>query len=481
MKAEGKGKLLLFKIQSGIDIHLQQLSVARLFKSMSLEMPEKKGIQSFDIPIIPKKEDFMLFPFRQLSATIVGGGSWKATDFSNEAVLKKSTNLMRGVPAYLNHVQLVMKEIGNIGDPEWTPAYKNDKGDLIPSGIDAPFVIDSLLQPELCRKLSSPVSPINSCSVTVVFDWEASHDFEREGDFYWHIGEMIDDGKGTEMVRRIATKIIAYEESSLVWLGADPYAKMLDSTGQVVNIDRASAFAKHKLAQDPDQSKYDPTAKFWVFDCLDSEKFLHLSKSSTEFIEPKTEKTHHMNEELLQFLSAGFGIKIEDLKAGKFDKASADKFKIVASDSFSKMKSVEDFEKEVQAKTKAEGELATTKTELTKVQGEKTAIEQEKTKLEPMAKIGTDVLKAGKDEAKRLYGIFSKQKPEKTILDEIEAEIDFLKLEKKIEMFGGQAISQFGGSCSKCGNKDIKFRSSVPKEGEEGGNEEESFNLADHI
>lgn len=476
-KAEGKGKLCLFNIQGEVERQLQIAARERLFESLGLAKPEKKTLQRFDIPIIPKQGDFMLFPFRQLSATIVGAGTYKATDFSKDNVLKRSTPLLMGRPAYLNHMQIVGKEVGTIGDPEWSGGYKNSKGEPVPAGIEAPFVIDSVLEPELCRKMSSPISPIDSCSVTVIFEWEASHEFERDGDFYWHLGETIDD----EMVRRIATKIIAYEESSLVWLGADPFAKMLDDKGQVINIDKAGAFAKHKLADNPDQAKYDPERKFYVFDCLDSEKFLHLSKSIAKFIEPKTENVINMNEELLAFLAAKFGCTVEELKTGKFDKAKAEKFTIVAADSFAKMKTSEDFEKEVQAKAAAETKITTLTSEVETLKADKTKLEGEKASLAPMATVGTNVLTAAKDEAKRIYGIFSKGKPDATITAEIEGETDFTKLEKKIEMWGGKAVSEFGGSCAKCGHKEIKFRNSVPKEGGEGGEKEEDFNLAESL
>lgn len=481
-KAEGKGKLCLFNVQGEVEKQLQIIARERLCESLGMAKPEKKSFQRLDIPIIPKEGDFMLFPFRQLSATIVGGGTWKATDFSKDGVLKRGTKLLNGVPAYLNHIQMVGKEIGTIGEAEWSGPYKNSKGDQVPGGIEAPFVIDSVLEPDLCRKMSSPNSPITSCSVTVIFEWEASHEFEREGDFYWHLGEVIKDGDGNdEMVRRIVTKITAFEESSLVWMGADPFAKMLDDSGQVINIDKAAAFAKYKLSEDPERAKYDPERKFYVVDCLDSEKFLHLSKSSAKFIEPKTENVINMNEELLLFLAAGFGVTVDDLKAGKVTKAQAEKFKIVGSEAFAKMKSAEDFQKEVDAKTALETKVTDLNNEIATLKADKTKLEGEKTTLSATATIGTSVLTKAREEAKRVYGIFSKGKPEKTITDEIEAEVDFEKLEKKIEMWGGKAISEFGGSCAKCGSKEIKFRSSVPTGGEKGEDKEEEFNLAESI
>jgi hypothetical protein len=462
MRSEGKGSLSLFNIQSGIDKELNLLGAHRIYEKLGMAKPEAKIVQSFEMPLIPKQEDFFLFPFRHLSATTVGGGTYKATDFSKEGVLKKAYSLLRGKPAYMNHIQLIGQGIGTIGDTEWVPQYKNSKGDLVPGGIEGPFVIDGILHPELVRQLSAPVSPIDSCSVTVAFEWEASHEFEHDSDFFWHLGEIIKDGDGhDEMVRRIVTKILAFEESSLVWMGADPFAKMLNDKGEVINIDRAAAYAKNKFSADRNNAKWDPAAKYFVVDCLDKDFLLHLSKSIIDLEKPKPEKTHHMNEELLLFLAAGFGITVEDLKAGKFEKTKFEKFKIVPTESFAKMKTSEDFEKEVTAKTKVEGELATTKTELTKVQGEKVALETQLTASKALADIGTAQLKAAKDECKRIYGIFAKGKEDKTIADEIEAETSIVKLDAKIKMFGGSAISEFGGKCGECGSSNINFRSSA--------------------
>jgi hypothetical protein len=65
---------------------------------------------------------------------------------------------------------------------------------------------------------------IHSASVDVIFEFEKSHpDLE---DFYYHLGETI-NGK---FVALVATKILSYGEISLVWQGADGFAKRLDLT-----------------------------------------------------------------------------------------------------------------------------------------------------------------------------------------------------------------------------------------------------------
>lgn len=460
VKASGQNNLILFNDQSDIDRELQKLASDRLFEKLGLEKPAKKLLQKFDIPVIPQQEDFMFFPFRHISATTVGGGSWKATDFSVGNVLKKSTNLLYKKPAYINHNQQVGKAVGTIGEPEWVGSYKHTNGFQIPGGIEAPFILDSKLEPELCRQLSSPVSPIDAASVSVFFEWEASHEFEREGDFYWHIGEEID---GT-MVRRIVTNIVDYMESSLVYMGADPYARGVGEKGEIVSIDRASAYSKSKFSDVPELQKYKPNATYYLFDCLDPEKVLHLSKSNLNFNKPKPENIITMNEELLALLAVHFGTTVDALKTGAFKKADAEKFTVTKTEDFSKMKTAEVFTKLEGEKTEAETKLATANTELTKVKGEKESLEQEKKTNESFLKVGKDTLAAAQAEAKRVYGVFAKGKVEKSIEEELEKETDIAKLNAKIAMFGGSAIGQFGAKCTKCGSEEVEFRQSKNQE-----------------
>jgi len=449
--------LTLFRVQSDTDKLLQEQAAKRIFESMGLELPKdrKTSAQSFDIPLIPKKEDFYMFPFRHISATIVGGGSWKATDFSEGTVLKKSTSLLRDKPAYLNHIQMVGKEIGNVGETEWVPGYKNSNGDEVPGGIEAPFVIDGILNPELVRRMSSPVSPITSASVTVLFDWEASHEFEFNGDFYWHLGEIIDD----EMVRRIATKIIGYEESSLVWAGADPYAKMLSPNGELINIDHASMYAKNKFSDDPENRIYEPNRKYFVCDCFDDQKLLHLQNSALHFDKEQNDNLK-MNKDLLELLASIFGTTAADIGTGKFSKADAEKV-IASKEAFTQMKTnAENFQKVTAEKEAADAKVVSLEAEIATIKAAKTTLEAEKTASAALAKVGTEVLEASKKEAKRLYGVFAGDKVDPTIEAEIDAATSLEAVNAKLKLFGGKAVTEFGGHCAKCGSTDISFRSS---------------------
>lgn len=457
-KLSGQDRLFYVGIDSFLRRQISEdfeIEGRELLKTLGFDMP------AADLPLIPNKEDFYYFPFRHLSATIVGGGTWKATDFSEDSVLEKSTKLIKHKPAYRNHELYVGNAIGYIGDPMWKKAYKNSKGDKVPGGIDAPFVIDGKIHPKLVREMSSPVSPVTSASVTTVFEWEASHEFEHEGDFYWHLGEDVD---GT-MVRRVVKEIIDYEESSLVWLGADPYAKMLDENGQVINIDRAGAFSKPrgtKIYTDFAGKKY------YVFDCSDKERLIHLSKSTRKPNEfSSTPKFNKVMDELLAFLAEQLETTPEKIKEGKFSKADAQAavMFVKKTDHAKLKKDSEDLAAATTKVTSLEAEVTTLKAADTTAKAQITELTKFKTDNEPMVKVGTSTLSAAKESAKKTYSLFAKGQPEATITKQIEDATDLVALDALVKMWGGKLVTEYGAVCKKCNSTEVEFRSSVPDVG----------------
>lgn len=472
MKATGKVSLSLFNCNLDLERKLRLISNEALFEKLGLAKPDKKQLDA-GIPITPQLADFAYFPFRHLSAGIVAGGTWRATDFSDEAVLKRSKNLLQNKPAYKNHYQMVGEEIGYIGETEWVKSYTHPEFGKIPAGIEAPFIIDSVLEPDLCRKLNWPISPIQSCSVTVIFEWEASHDFEHEGDFYYHLGEMVDG----EMVRRIVVNILDYGESSLVWQGADPFAKMLDkTTGKIIDVDRTAQFSKPKFGEDLSLEKWESKRLFFAFDSMSKKELLNLSKSFEEN-KPTPENVNTMDKDLLALLASLFGTTSENLEKGTFKKGDAEKYSILKKEDFTKMKSADDFQKEVDAKVKAEASVVTLTGEVTTLKGEKKVLEDAATLAKPKVDMADSLVTKSKEEAKRIYGIFAKGKPDAAIVTEIEGETTLEKLEAKIKMWGGQALTEFGGQCNKCKSNDISFRSSKTNPEDSDGEGEESFDL----
>jgi hypothetical protein len=195
----------------------------------------------------PKEEDYIRVPFRLLSAHIVGAGTWKATDFSDEAVLKASMPMLLGKPAYINHdIWDVNNSIGIIESVEWS-----EKDGDVPAGINGVYRIDAVANTNLARKVLG--DEIQGSSVTIDYEYMPSHEFEEEWKFESRIGEMI-DGK---MVCRKVTGILNYYESSLVGFPADPFAKKLDPEGNPMNAPKSGTynFAEER-AESVKQGKY---------------------------------------------------------------------------------------------------------------------------------------------------------------------------------------------------------------------------------
>lgn len=423
--------------------------LARLRKERGLDF------QSTEIPTVPEEDDFIEFPFRQLSASIVGGGSWKATDFSMGNVLKKSMGMLENVPAYTNHNLFVGNEIGYIGAPSWTKAYTNSDGVDIPAGIDAPFIIDKVLHPKLVRQLNSKRSPVKSSSVTVVFEWEASHDFEREWDFWDNLGQLGEDG---EMVRRIVTNITAYYESSLVWLGADPFAGKLSEDGEVVEIDRASVVS-NSFDSIEYSDIYKKEKKYFVYSCSEKEKdiLLKMNKDSGRKSTIENTKGKTMNKKLLEKISQLNNCEVEDVTDDMIAK-----FDVIGVEELSGYK-------------KDKETIATLTKEKETLEGEKSTIENAKKLAEDrvveleatiegnkeLVKAGKYSLEAMKEHTKGLYTKFVGEKVDEEIVKEIEGN-SYSQLEAKLKLYGDKAIEKFGATCTKCNTgENISYRSTV--------------------
>lgn len=204
--------------------------------------------------VAPSEDNMVLIPFRLISATIVGAGSWKATEFTEE-VLRESMGMLLNQPVYTNHDDWeVENALGKVEQVAWTSAFRQldmQEGSVtIPSGIDG--VLSILTTDERGSSIATKVVAgiINSNSVSVYFEWEPSHPIESTEDlysFYDKIGTFDEDGN---MYRRIVTKITGYAETSLVTLGADPFAKKINSDGTVNRPELGAAvdFAKDKDA-----------------------------------------------------------------------------------------------------------------------------------------------------------------------------------------------------------------------------------------
>lgn len=246
--------------------------------------------------IVPKPEDFIRVPFRLISAAIVGAGTWKATDFSDALLLKGSTGKLDKKTIFFDHEQDIMNWVGIVTEPTWSEA--RTQGDLhIPAGIDGILNIDAKTNPKLARGVLA--GAVMSNSVTVIFDWVMSHPSMSSDDFYNKMGTVVDN----KMVCRKVTKIYDYYETSLCWLGADPYAKMYDEAGNLRHVDTTAVFE-----DEPDEVKgrYTKEASYNVAFGYNKDVFKAMHKQEFNF--NNNNKEEKMDKELQAFLCTLLGL-----------------------------------------------------------------------------------------------------------------------------------------------------------------------------
>ena len=154
-------------------------------------------------------EGFVRARFRALSQVLIED-YW--LDFRKPGVLEKAAAMLKNQTVYADHEVSVNKWIGAVENSFWD-------GKSEPNGIDADLKIDSVENPRIARGLTIVPPAIHSASVTSYFKWSKSH--PALDDFWWLLGEEVDG----ETVRIIVDLITQIAEISLVWQGADPFAK----------------------------------------------------------------------------------------------------------------------------------------------------------------------------------------------------------------------------------------------------------------
>lgn len=435
--------------------------------------------------VIPKEEDFLTVPFRLLSATTVGAGTWKAADFSDAKILKKSMNKLNGKPLYKDHETDLDNWVGIIKGTKWSNGFNQD-GVEIPAGIDGLVAIDAKTNPKIARGVL--MGSIFSNSVTVVFHWTMSHDFEDEWEFYEKIGKMGTDGK---MVRRIVTEIEDYHESSLVWLGADPFAKAITEDGSLKHPDLGSVYSYAKIGAKAVEDKvtleeegitkdtYQKGKKVSINFALDKNV---LSLADKEKYSNNSNKENKMDKFIVAFIAA-FGLKL-NLKAG--DKPTEDE--MIAHLASLSVKEDDPNKDKIDAmlnflKTETGTEVALDKID-TAVADKKlvaaerlTALEQAEKDLGTLkttnealsanAKIGEKYTNAKREEAINLYKkTVGTEKVEEAVVGLFnKANAD--EVDGLLKQYTKGVTEKFSGSCAKCGSEDFKFQSSFTSDKED--------------
>jgi len=155
--------------------------------------------------------DFIKVRFRALSQIYIED---YCLDFTKPNVLQKATPLLKHQTVYPDHDVRIANWLGVVEETYW-----DDKSQ--PPGIDADLKIDAKTNPKIARGLLIQPPAIHSASVTTFFLWSKSHPDLTDDEFFAHLGEERDGS----VVRIIVDEILSFGEISLVWQGADPFAK----------------------------------------------------------------------------------------------------------------------------------------------------------------------------------------------------------------------------------------------------------------
>jgi hypothetical protein len=452
-----------FKQKFGLEKIKEQSFVKRKKMYLDEDGNEKPGMTGNE-RYTPSSSDLVRVPFRALSATVVAAGTWRATDFTDEAVLRRSVKKLIGKSAFVMHWQYTDECIGAIETASWSEKTAQD-GLIIPAGIDIVYLINGEHNEKLCSNLLMEPPGIYSNSVTVEFEWEPSHDnFKDEDQFMQSIGQVHADGR---MVARKVIDLVDYHESSICWLGADPFAKMKDKEGKLINPEEGAVFNN---ANQYVKEMYTKERHFFA-----SYSFKKEGISLTNKI---VKNLTDMEKILLELARKSLGLAAD----AEVTQAHIDSLVLGKKDDhtllLSKSSKVEGLEREV-TELKAKGDTGALTTELEKVKGEKTVLEGEKVSLtekvgtlEPMALIGTAHLAAKRAEVVRLYKAGLKGVAEDaTMLDNF-TKSDSKGLDSFLTMFTKGVAEKFEAKCATCGTTEIEFRSTFVEAGKEGDKQE---------
>jgi len=421
---------------------------------------------------LPDEEDYIEVPFRLISATIVGAGTWKATDFSDEKVLRNSIPKIKDIPVYKDHnTYSVDNVVGKIVSPTWGNSFIDITGINVPAGIDGLVRVNKKENSKIAANLID--GAIHSNSVTVYFDWQPSHDFQDDWEFENNVGRIING----EMVRRIVTKIHDYYESSLVWLGADPYAKLKDSNGNLKQIDTASIFSKEiSFAKEQQEVKDEYTAKskYYIF----------------ETQKDKIKLINYKMEELLMLLRSELGlgadaeVTAEQLQTYfKLTKDIASSYKeltknvddineyeLVARQEFAAVRNevinLTSEKTELQNKV---SEIAKFEKQVTELTAELIVTKEKVTSLENTVNENKEFVTEGQKfvTSKREEVILRYKQSAKLVDDNVLAMFSratSAELDGLLKQYLNDVTSKFTATCAACGSHDFTFRSSFADE-----------------
>ena len=412
-----------------------------------------------------KPEDFYEADFRLLSKSMVAPDSWKCCDFTVGNVLKNAMMLFERKPVYTDHATYQVKNaIGLTKKIWWDNAYVLDDGSRVPAGVNGCLAIDITTAEGLKLARSIEMGAVFSVSVGIEFDWVASHEFEDRYGFYDNMGVIQKDG---QMCRRIVKTIYNINECSLVHLGADGYAKLLDENGKIVNPDYGQISIHKALGlSKADFSENSPIAvNNYSISCGFDKSLLGLSKAVGDLSKIKKEgmdRNFQYFMERFGFTATQFADEaafnahmialIKDNKSIIGLQKVADKAKELGLDLEAATKDTVVFG---EALTNLNNSIAAEKLNVVNLTAERDAFKLKADKHDE--RITT--LRADAVSKYKSLMLTKKQDADETIVTLLN-ESDETKVTSLLKSYGLSFAENLSGKCGKCGSKEINFRSS---------------------
>lgn len=367
-----------------------------LSMGLSLSSPDpslaEDGLQTF---LNPTEADYIYIPVRALTATAVQSDTINFGHNGGKA-LQEAVEKFNDLPVLKDHRFSVDNWIGRTQGAFWDTTTPG-----APSGVTLMMRVDAKADPKCARGLVSGM--LDSVSVTVQFDYEQSHPSMKPDEFFWKMGEVV-DGK---LVQALVTDVTRLYELSVVWQGADKFAKSVKDDG--IHTPGLS----HQFSTNPNPKEELPMKTL--------AKRLGLAEG-----DHSEEQLMAALEDSLKAITSPLETQLTALKA------------------------------EVETK---EAALTTLTTEVTELKATVEPLKAELETLKPKAALGEAFLSEQRGEAARLYAIVADGKPDANLT----ALISNASLEAArgfIATFGPQAEAIAPLACTSCGSKSLSRRAS---------------------
>lgn len=391
-----------------IEAAQEKLKRIELRTKQKSELADQETLPELATPI---EEDFVEVTYRALSAAMLAD---RAIDFSDEPMLKRAVKKLQGQTVFKDHETSVDNWVGRVVGTNWDTETKG-----IPPGINALMRLDAIKDPMVVRGVLQ--GALHSASVTVTFEWKPSHPkLMEEGTFFSMLGEEVDE----DLVRIIVTKIDKFWEISLVWQGADEFAKQIGDDKRVV---QQVAGTEEASLTNTSTAEVQPTfGTEYNITVINTEEDMKLLETLKKVL--GEEVTEQNAEEMLGKFATSHAAKGEEKAAGK-------------------------------AKEMEE----TANKEIAKLSDQLKDAEKQITEMKPQAELGNKYLADERQEAIRLCKLAKGEKVSEAILKTLEkCELEVVQAWKA--EFKKEAEEKFPAKCASCGGTAVTRQSSKETE-----------------